>query len=106
MIFQKENGEVIKVLFTTRNREVASFADPCSSPIELPLLASEESWELLRRKTFRRSSSNVHDFLPEFEVLGREMLTKCEGLPLAIIILGGLLRTRFGRWLERGKEES
>ncbi|GMN35297.1 hypothetical protein TIFTF001_048441 [Ficus carica] len=83
-----------KVLFTTRNKEVASIADPCSSPIEPPLLTSEESWELLRQKAFLRSTSNEYDIQPEFEVLGREMLRKCEGLPLAIIILGGLLRTR------------
>ncbi|GMN52787.1 hypothetical protein TIFTF001_021918 [Ficus carica] len=89
-----EGKEGSKVLFTTRNKEVALFADPCSSPIEPPFLTSEESWELLRRKAFRRSTSNEDDIRSEFEVLGREMLKKCEGLPLAIIILGGLLRTR------------
>ncbi|GMN69940.1 hypothetical protein TIFTF001_038987 [Ficus carica] len=83
-----------KVFFTTRNKEVALFADPRSSPIEPPFLTSEESWELLRQKAFLRSTSNEYDIRPEFEVLGREMLRKCEGLPLAIIILGGLLRTR------------
>ncbi|GMN52788.1 hypothetical protein TIFTF001_021932 [Ficus carica] len=55
-----------KVLFTARNKE----------------------------KALLRSTSNEYDIRPEFEVLGREMLRKCEGLPLAIIILGGLLRTR------------
>nr|XP_048326908.1 putative disease resistance protein At1g50180 isoform X3 [Ziziphus jujuba var. spinosa] len=84
-----------KVLFTTRNKEVALLADPSSTPIEPPFLTHEESWELLQRKAF------VCDGCPpEFEQLGREMVKKCGGLPLGIVLLGGFLRTKasLGEW--------
>lgn len=40
----------IKVLFTTRNKDVATYADPLSPQIEPPLLTLEESSELLLQK--------------------------------------------------------
>ncbi|XVE99632.1 hypothetical protein REPUB_Repub03eG0216500 [Reevesia pubescens] len=84
-----------KILFTTRNKDVALLADPCNSPIELPLLTNDESWKLFRRKAFPRHKtkwSNARS--KEFEMLGKEMLKKCGGLPLAIVLLGGLLATK------------
>nr|XP_048326916.1 putative disease resistance protein At1g50180 [Ziziphus jujuba var. spinosa] len=78
-----------KLLFTTRNREVATSADPSSSPVEPRVLKVEESWELLQRKAFPRGGCP-----PEFKELGMEMAQKCGGLPLAVIVLGGLLSTK------------
>ncbi|KAF3434087.1 hypothetical protein FNV43_RR25190 [Rhamnella rubrinervis] len=83
-----------KVLFTTRNKEVATFADPLSSPIELPFLTLEASWELLQRKAFSRDAGGYRCCLPEFEELGIEMAKRCQGLPLALVVLGGLLKTK------------
>ena len=80
-----------KIVFTTRNKDVASRADPGGSFIEPPLLTDEQSWELLRKKAFNRRSVDGHDCSPEFEKLGREMVKECRGLPLAIVVLGGLL---------------
>ncbi|XVE99635.1 hypothetical protein REPUB_Repub03eG0216800 [Reevesia pubescens] len=45
-----KNGS--KILFTTRNKDVALHADSCNSPIELPLLTDDESWKLFSRKAF------------------------------------------------------
>nr|XP_048326913.1 putative disease resistance protein At1g50180 [Ziziphus jujuba var. spinosa] len=84
---QGKNGS--KLLFTTRNREVATSADPLSSPIEPRVLTSEESLELLQRKTFPRGGCP-----PEFEELGMQMAKRCGGLPLGVIVLGGLLSTK------------
>ncbi|XVF75266.1 hypothetical protein PTKIN_Ptkin13bG0173800 [Pterospermum kingtungense] len=85
-----------KLLFTTRNKQVALFADPYSSPVELPLLTEDESWKLLKTKAFyflgNQTESRVCS--KEFEMLGKEMLKKCGGLPLAIFVLGGLLATK------------
>nr|XP_048326684.1 disease resistance RPP8-like protein 3 [Ziziphus jujuba var. spinosa] len=80
-----------KILFTTRNREVASAADPRSCQVEPPLLTFEESWELLKRKAFPRDIVDAHGCPPEYENLGKEMAKKCAGLPLAVVVLGGLL---------------
>ncbi|XVF23975.1 hypothetical protein REPUB_Repub13aG0086300 [Reevesia pubescens] len=83
-----------KFLFTTRNKEVALLADPCSCPIELPLLTDDESWQLFRRKAFPENKMESQACSKEFEMLGKEMLKKCGGLPLAIVVLGGLLATK------------
>lgn len=80
-----------KIVFTTRNKDVASRADPGGSLIEPLLLTDEQSWELLRKKAFNRRSVDGHDCSPEFEQLGREIVKECRGLPLAIVVLGGLL---------------
>ncbi|WRX12697.1 NB-ARC - like 10 [Theobroma cacao] len=83
-----------KLFFTTRNKEVALLADPCSSPIELPLLTDDESWTLFERKAFPENKMDSHACSKEFERLGKEILKKCGGLPLAIVVLGGLLATK------------
>ncbi|XVF23972.1 hypothetical protein REPUB_Repub13aG0086000 [Reevesia pubescens] len=86
-----------KLLLTTRNKEVALFADPFSSPIEIPFLTDDESWKLFRRKAFAEHEMEPQACSNEFEMLGKEMLKKCGGLPLAIVVLGGLLATKKSR---------
>ncbi|EOY17928.1 Disease resistance protein RPP8 isoform 2 [Theobroma cacao] len=91
--FPKGN-EGSKLLFTTRNKEVAMIADPRSSPIELPFLTGDESWTLFKRKALPENKMESHACSKEFAMLGKEMLKKCGGLPLAIVVLGGLLATK------------
>ncbi|PON98643.1 NB-ARC domain containing protein [Trema orientale] len=83
-----------KVLFTTRKMEVAKSADPYGFSIEPPLLTLEESWELLQRKAFLREQVGENSCRPEYEKVGKELVEKCRCLPLAIVVLGGLLRTK------------
>ncbi|MBA0756441.1 hypothetical protein Gogos_021898 [Gossypium gossypioides] len=83
-----------KILFTTRNRNVALHTDPCNTPMELSLLTDDESWNLLCRKAFPGSKMGSQCCSEEFEKLGKEMVKKCGGLPLAIVVLGGLLATK------------
>ncbi|KAG8480195.1 hypothetical protein CXB51_024949 [Gossypium anomalum] len=83
-----------KILFTTRNRNVALHADPCNTPIDLSLLTEDESWNLLCRKAFPRSKMGSQCCSEEFVKLGKEMVKKCGGLPLAIVVLGCLLATK------------
>uniref|UniRef100_A0A251JX99 NB-ARC domain-containing protein n=1 Tax=Manihot esculenta TaxID=3983 RepID=A0A251JX99_MANES len=79
-----------KILFTTRNKSLASYADPSITPMEPPFLTNNEAWELLRRKAFPVEQSCPRDL----EILGREMVKKCGGLPLAVGVLGGILATK------------
>ncbi|TYI62843.1 hypothetical protein E1A91_D10G275200v1 [Gossypium mustelinum] len=83
-----------KILFTTRIKNVASRADPWSTPVELSLLTDDESWNLLCRKAFPRSKMASQCCSEEFVKLGKEMVKKCGGLPLAIVVLGCLLATK------------
>ncbi|XVF83745.1 hypothetical protein PTKIN_Ptkin16aG0517000 [Pterospermum kingtungense] len=83
-----------KILFTTRNKDVASLAYPHNAPIELPLLSDDDSWKLFCKKAFPRNRTDSDVPSREFETLGRKMAKKCGGLPLAIVALGGLLATK------------
>lgn len=78
-----------RILLTSRSTEVAKLADPDSHPHQLRFLSDEESWELLCRKVFRRGSCPS-----ELEDLGKRIATKCYGLPLAIVVVSGLLIKR------------
>ncbi|KAF8394055.1 hypothetical protein HHK36_020257 [Tetracentron sinense] len=90
------NGKVgSKIMITTRNKEVAMHADPFSLPHEPRCLTDEESWVLLCKKAFPRDVVARGDFLDaDMERLGRKMVKKCGGLPLAVVVLGGLLATK------------
>ncbi|KAI3838795.1 hypothetical protein MKW92_037115 [Papaver armeniacum] len=72
------------VLLTTRHKEVANYASSQSSTDihELNVINETESWQIFLNR--------VHPE-PALESLGKEMVKKCRGLPLAIVVLGGLL---------------
>ncbi|KAK3220690.1 hypothetical protein Dsin_014660 [Dipteronia sinensis] len=82
-----DNGS--KVLLTTRNRDLALHADLRTTPYELHLLSKEESWELFLSKTFLDSTDA--NCPQEFQDIGKRIVEKCDGLPLAIVVAGGLL---------------
>ncbi|XP_062083751.1 putative disease resistance protein At1g50180 [Humulus lupulus] len=78
-----------KILLTTRIKNVALHADRNALIHELTCLDENESWELFQKKSFcfEKDPTNI----TRMEELGREMLTHCSGLPLAIVVLGGIL---------------
>ncbi|KAB2629953.1 CC-NBS-LRR protein [Pyrus ussuriensis x Pyrus communis] len=82
-----------RILLTTRNKDLASFVDR-SGLHEPRNLTEEESWELLQKKAFPRNGDPDFIRSKDKEQLGREMVKKCAGLPLAIVVLGGLLATK------------
>nr|XP_027099831.1 probable disease resistance protein RF45 isoform X2 [Coffea arabica] len=81
-----------KILLTTRNRDVAVHVDPNGYHHQLRCLTEEESWELLRKKSLWES--NGCEDLDKMKELGKKMLKNCGGLPLAVVVLGGILRTK------------
>ncbi|XP_060965683.1 putative disease resistance protein At1g50180 [Cannabis sativa] len=85
-----------KILLTTRNKDVALHADQHGFIHEPRLLNEEESWELFHKKYFcvEADPSNSNDDEERKKELAVEMLRKCSGLPLAIIVLAGLLSTK------------
>ncbi|KAI3854334.1 hypothetical protein MKX03_012796 [Papaver bracteatum] len=83
-----------KILLTTRNRGVALQADPWSLHLEPELLDEEDSWKLLCRKAFSKAMRDTNCHPAGLDKLGREMVLKCGGLPLAICALGGILSTK------------
>ncbi|XP_021287192.1 putative disease resistance protein At1g50180 [Herrania umbratica] len=95
-----KNGS--RIIFTTRFRDVALHADPRSRPHEPCLLSDEDSWKLLSKKICLEW--NAMTSLPAWtEELGIQIVKKCRGLPLAIVVLGGLLSRReatYEEWLK------
>ncbi|XP_034704997.1 putative disease resistance protein At1g50180 isoform X2 [Vitis riparia] len=80
-----------KILLTTRNKAVASHADPQGFLYQPKCLTEEESWELLQRRAFLRNDNDPT--INNMEEVGKEMARYCGGLPLAVVVLGGLLAT-------------
>ncbi|KAL1552112.1 putative disease resistance protein [Salvia divinorum] len=55
----------------------------------MKLLDPEKSWELFLKKAFINNTNGTRP--EELESIGRQILGKCDGLPLAISVAGGLL---------------
>ncbi|KAM6578949.1 hypothetical protein CsatB_030786 [Cannabis sativa] len=85
-----------KILLTTRNKVVALHADPHGFIHEPHLLNDKESWELFQNKCYSIGTdpSDSNDDEERKNELAVEMLKKCSGLPLAIIVLAGLLSNK------------
>ncbi|KAK7340854.1 hypothetical protein VNO77_21570 [Canavalia gladiata] len=82
----ENNGS--RVLITSRSREVASYTGPIP-PYFLPFLSKDESWELLSKKVFRGEECPS-----DLEPVGKLIAESCDGLPLAIIVIAGILANK------------
>ncbi|XP_076960904.1 putative late blight resistance protein homolog R1A-3 [Bidens hawaiensis] len=75
-----------RVLLTNRLTEVAWHASQGGFIHNLGHLTKDQSWELLCKKTFRGSEC------PESLVeTGKHIAKKCGGLPLALVVIAGVL---------------
>ncbi|XP_043689945.1 disease resistance protein RPH8A-like [Telopea speciosissima] len=91
----QDEGKQQRVVLTTRNVEVAKHADPLTAPYELRPLGDQESFKLFSHKVFQSHvGSEERSYSKKMEDLGRKLVAKCGGLPLAIVVLGGLLSTK------------
>ncbi|PRQ50622.1 putative P-loop containing nucleoside triphosphate hydrolase, leucine-rich repeat domain, L [Rosa chinensis] len=82
-----------RVVLTTRNNDIASYAFGVASHVHhIQPLGKKDTWELFCKKTF---STHPNKSCPlELEPLAREFVGKCNGLPLAIVALGGLMSSK------------
>ena len=87
-----DEGNGSKVLITTRKREVADAADPDQATRAYPLrfLTENESRELFLSKAIPIKEERT-DWTGRLNELGEQMAAKCDGLPLALVVMGGLL---------------
>lgn len=96
-----KNGS--RIMFTTRFKDVALHADPRTPPHELCLLSDEDSLKLLTKKACLEWNSTTSLLPPWTEQIGKQIVKKCGGLPLAIVVLGGLLSIKeatYNEWLK------
>ncbi|XP_027166654.1 putative disease resistance protein RGA3 [Coffea eugenioides] len=90
------SGERIKILITTRSHRVAAIMRTSHvCPYVLQPLPEDLSWELFEKIAFRPGSAGKY---PEWVDIGRRIVNKCWGLPLAI--------TKIAGWMYPQKDQS
>ncbi|KAM3397284.1 putative disease resistance protein RGA3 [Capsicum galapagoense] len=77
------------VLTTTRLEMVGSIMGTLR-PYKLSNLSEDHCWLLFRQRAFR----NQEEISPSLEAIGKKIVKKCGGVPLAAKTLGGLLRSK------------
>ncbi|KAL7114989.1 hypothetical protein ACP275_04G155800 [Erythranthe tilingii] len=98
-----------KVIITTRDEKVGTGAGR-RKPYKLREFTKEESWELLQLEVFE----DLDECPEELEDVGKEIAKNCDGLPLTVVVIGGILVsldaktrpgvTKFDEWTEVAKD--
>ncbi|KAL7162024.1 hypothetical protein ACSBR2_042488 [Camellia fascicularis] len=79
-----------RVIVTTRNESISSIMQ--TVPIHrLQQLSDEDCWKLFAKHAFEKGDCGAH---PNPERIGKQIVKKCKGLPLAAKTLAGLLRSK------------
>lgn len=88
------NNKGSRIIVTTRGADVAASCkeSPFDHVHKLQPLPQEKAWELFCKKAFRSEIGGCCP--PELETLSLEIVRRCEGLPLAIVVIGDLLSTK------------
>ncbi|XP_030474436.1 disease resistance protein RPM1-like [Syzygium oleosum] len=91
------NSHGSRVIITTRNADLASTSCKEFSGLvkNMEPLDPEQSWKLFCRKTFQGNSCPSH-----LEEICKYILRKCEGLPLAIVAISGVLAAKDKRRID------
>ncbi|XP_071723399.1 disease resistance protein RPM1-like [Rutidosis leptorrhynchoides] len=98
-----------RIIFTTRLSSFAASVENMRHLYNLQPLPEHEAWTLFCSKAFRGEYKGICP--KELEKISQSILNKCEGLPLAIVAIGGLLSKKnkvimeWKRVLERIGEE-
>ncbi|KAH0692238.1 hypothetical protein KY285_019335 [Solanum tuberosum] len=81
---QVERGN--RIILTSRSSKVGLQVKCRSDPLHLQLLKPEKSWELFEKRVFGEGSCPA-----ELSDVGHQIVEKCKGLPLAIVLIAGVI---------------
>ncbi|XP_039129248.1 putative disease resistance protein RGA3 [Dioscorea cayenensis subsp. rotundata] len=84
-----DGAEGSRILVTTRNDNCSRIMGAKKSCL-LQGLSEESSWALFERTVFTTSLSRQ----PKFLEIGKKIINKCKGLPLAIQVMGSLMQSK------------
>ncbi|PON72474.1 NB-ARC domain, LRR domain containing protein [Parasponia andersonii] len=88
-----DNKRGSRILLTTRREDIGSFSFGVKNHVHhIQLLRKDEAWALFCLKAFSNYANNVCPL--ELESIAKDMVGKCQGLPLAIVALAGLMTTK------------
>ncbi|KAF8393963.1 hypothetical protein HHK36_020165 [Tetracentron sinense] len=80
-------------MLTTRNKDIASFSFGVGSHVHhLKPLRQTDALTLFCKRALSSDPNTLCP--PELEALARDLVGKCEGMPLAIVAIGGLMSTK------------
>ncbi|GAA0175807.1 antimicrobial response protein [Lithospermum erythrorhizon] len=85
-IFPDDNSGS-RILFTSRQSNVIECLK-CEKIHNMNLLDEQTSWDLMQKKVFGQDISP-----PDLEDIGKQIAKKCQGLPLVIVVIAGVLMT-------------
>jgi disease resistance protein RPM1 len=77
-----------RIVITSRIAQLAFLAQE-NNRLELKPLSDYESWNLFCKKAFQWEKNN--ECPPFLEKCAREVVSRCDGLPLALVSIGGVL---------------
>ncbi|XP_016477229.2 late blight resistance protein R1-A-like [Nicotiana tabacum] len=75
-----------RIMLTTRLKHVAMEVKNCTDPYSPRFLTKEASWKLLQEKAFQKETCP-----PELQDVGVQIAEYCKGLPLTVVLIGGIL---------------
>ncbi|EMS63847.1 Putative disease resistance protein RGA1 [Triticum urartu] len=84
----KDGKRGSKIMVTTRSRKVGMMVRTVP-PFVLQGLSDDDCWELFKGKAFEAGEEDLH---PKLVKLGKGIVQKCGGVPLAAKALGSMLR--------------
>ncbi|XP_030956041.1 disease resistance protein RPM1-like [Quercus lobata] len=94
-----DNKNGSRIILTTRNENVATSVGVGYRLNHLEPLQEKDAWPLFCKKAFWNEPG--HCCPQELQPLAHAIVNKCEGLPLAIVAIGGLMCSRskaIGEW--------
>ncbi|KAJ3684080.1 hypothetical protein LUZ61_013244 [Rhynchospora tenuis] len=80
-----------RVLMTTTNLAIAEHADTSGQPYKLHFLTEDISLQLLLRKALPIYQDPIEECPKNLSNLAKQFVKQCGGLPLALVVLGGIL---------------
>jgi len=95
MVYLKVGAYGSRILLTTRSRKVAE-VEGSAYQFDLPFLSPNDSWKLFQQSVVMPPKGLGIEFVD----VGKDIVKKCGGIPLAIKALAGVLRGKelIGEW--------
>ena len=95
MVYLKVGAYGSRILLTTRSRKVAE-VEGSAYQFDLPFLSPNDSWKLFQQSVLMPPKGLGIEFVD----VGKDIVKKCGGIPLAIKALAGVLRGKelIGEW--------